>query len=555
MSRSVVSSVGVVALLLVLLTVGATGVAIADHEPGHIPAGGDGAGAGAENETQAPPAGESENESTTANSGSDGSSFSDFVSENAGGADGEGRPQPQPDAGDGGVGEGRPQPQPDAGAGAGGGTAEGGSGGDGGGILDGVTDAVPSFSPKEYFLGTIEGAYEDLREGVVPLLNDLNFVFTGVTAPGSPTDILSWLNPPEPEWEMARNAYLTSVGLMLPFWALNMMQAFGMDNLQRQEEMVKENGATLLMYVGGWLLIAAMAHTVNVWTQALTPAAEEFLAAPEGLGQLGIGIVLGALVAKSNIGVLVVGLFLVMLVWFLILFIAGTWPIWWTMRSSGTPMLRTWGNYLITTFCIVLLVRATQALGLRFLFHLPFGEVGPGGFLVFVVITAMGLWFLLYKLLRVAIEKTAAASAMTLGMSYLPTNFSAGDAVRGAKRGARNTVSRARSTASTVRHAPQKVRNAPSAARQRVRRALPARFGGTQSQRQTPTYSGTPSMNMRARGSPTMAGGSNPSTQSRMVLSNGGRRSDSRSTSVAGSGKRRMRLQRNKDGSYDVVDK
>lgn len=535
MRRSVATCAGVLIAFLLVVS-GAAGMAVADHEPGHV--GGSATGAG--------------------NESGNGSSFSDTVSSNAsnesdGSSANASANESQPD---------RPDAVPDGAT-----TPEGlnstgnqtgnesgnASSGDSGSWADGLMPSTPSLDPKQWLLDMIEGAYEDLRGGIVGFVNEFNFVFTGVPAPGSPTDILSWMNPPEPEWEVSRNLYMMMVGLMTPFLTLNMMQAFGMDNRQRREEMFRENLVTLFMYGAGWFIVAAMCHITNEWTQALTPAGEEFVASPEGLGQLGVGIIIGAAVAKVNIIVLLIGILLVMLVWFLVLFTASTWPMWWTMRSSGFPMLRTWGNYMITTFCIVLLVRGTQALGLRFLFHLPFSEVGPGSTLLYVVVTAMGLWFLLYKLLRVAIEKTAAASAFTLGMSYLPKKFSAAQAIQSSKSAAKNTAQSARQTASTVRHAPQKIREAPGRAKKRVQHAVPNRLGGKSPP--PPSYSGSSDMRIRSKGSPTGASGSNPSTSSKQVRADGGVRSDAKSSRTAGSGKRRMRLQRNDDGSYEAVDK
>lgn len=564
MRRSVATCAGVLLVLLVVVS-GASGMALADHEPGHLTGDETGAGAASDDASNESTAGggdasdsESENDDGTedgtddadAGDESGGSSFSDRVesqgatTEDVGESAGNETAGGDPNESTGDVNE--------SGSGAGG---EGEGEGEGG-MLGGMMPSTPSLDPTQWLLDMVEGAYEDMREGVIGFLNGLNFVFTGVSAPGTWDDIISWLDPPEPEWQVARNAYAAMVGLMTPFWALNMMQAFGMDNPQRQEEMLRENMVTLCMYVFGWFIVSLMLHITNVWTTAMTPAAEEFLASPEGLAQLGIGILLGAGVAKANIIILIIGLLLVMLVWFILIFTAGTWPMWWTMRSSGFPMLRTWGNYMVTTFCILLLVRGTQALGLRFLFWLPLGEVGPGSLLLLVVVTVMGLWFLLYKLLRVAMEKTADASAFTLGLSYLPKKFSANDAITATKSGARNTAASARSTASTVRHAPQKVREAPAKARKRVEYAVPNRLGGSSPpEPKAPAYQGTVGMNVRSKGSaPTMAGGSNPSTSSKMVRSDGGARSDTKSSKVAGSGKRRMRLKRTDDG-YEAVDR
>lgn len=546
MRRSVATCAGVLIALLLVVS-GAAGMAVADHEPGHVGDSATGAG------------NESANES-----GDDGSSFSDTVASNA---DNESDSSPNeseaetdgpvavpdgattPDA----VNESGNESTGNESANESANASSGDGDGDGGNWMDSMMPSTPSLDPKQWLLDMVEGAYEDLREGIIGFVNEFNFVFTGVPAPGSPTDIMSWLDPPEAEWQVARNLYLMTTGLMTPFLTLNFMQTFGMDNRQRREEMFRENIVTLAMYPAGWFIIAAMCHVTNEWTQALTPAGEEFVASPEGLGQLGVGILIGAAVAKVNIIVLLIGILLVMLVWFLVLFTASTWTMWWTMRSSGFPMLRTWGNYMITTFCIVLLVRGTQALGLRFLFHLPFEEVGPGSTLVYVVVTAMGLWFLLYKLLRVAIEKTAAASAFTLGMSYLPKKFSAADAVKSSKAAARNTAQSARDTASTVRHAPQKIRQAPSRAKTRVQYAMPNRLGGKSPP--PPTYSGSSDMKIRSKGTPTGARGSNPGVSSKQVRADGGTRSDAQSSRTAGSGKRRMRLQRNDDGSYEAVDK
>lgn len=532
MRRSVARSAGLLLAVLVLVSVMGPASAAAgtgpffDHEPGHI----DG------NESDGPAvSGDVSNGSATNDSAADNES-------DVGLGSGAGNDTPV----------GGPGSEDRAGSGA---NATSGGGG-GGGMLSGMMPSTPSLDPKQWLLDMVTGAYEDIREGAIEFIDEFNFVFTGVPAPGSPTDILSWISPPEPEWEVARNLYLMVAALMTPFLTANFMQAFGMDNRERREQMIRENIGTVVMYPAGWFLVAALCHLTNEWTQVITPAGEEFFAAPEGIAQLGVGVLIGAGLAKANIIILLIGILLVMLIWFLILFTASTWLMWWTMRSSGFPILRTWGNYFITTFCIVLLVRGTQALGLRFLFHLPLGEVGPGSALVLLVVTAIGLWFLLYKLLRVAIEKTAAASAFTLGLSYLPQRFSAHDAIQSGKQAANQSTSSAKNTASTIRNAPQKIRNAPSAARQRVASKVPDRFRDTSSDASgsssTATYDGPPKIQMRSQGS-TPSPSSRPVTD-RLVRADGGSQSTAASSKAAGSGKRRMRLKRT-DSGYEVVDK
>lgn len=541
MCRSVARVAGVFVAFFVLLSVmGGASAAIAtgplyDHEPGHV-----GNETNATNETAAA----NETVGDAAPGGSTGPSVGGGGVTDSGNTTTPSSNETSPS-----------EPTNETANESGNASAGSGGGGDGGGILSGITSRAPSFDPAESLISMVEGAWEDIRPGAAAFIDEFNFIFTGVPAPGEPGSIESWISPPEPEWEVARNLYLTMVALMTPFLVANFMQALGTDDHQRREEMIKDNIITLAMYPAGWIIIAALTHATNAWTGALTPSGEEFLAAPESIGQLGVGILLGAGLAKVNVVILIIGIILIMLVWFLILFVASTWPGWWTMRSSGFPMMRTWGNYMITTFLIVLLVRGTQALGLRFLFHLPFGEVGPGSTLVYLVATIIGLWFLLYKLLRVAIEKTAAASAFTLGMSYLPAQYSASDAVSDGKQQAKQKYKGAKSTASTVKHAPSKVRNAPSATRQRISSRVPDRLSrgsndASGSTKPSPTYSGGPEMEMRAT-RPTPTG--SRSAPSRMVRSDGGSRSTSGNSKTVGSGKPRKRLKKTDDG-YTVVD-
>jgi hypothetical protein len=212
---------------------------------------------------------------------------------------------------------------------------------------------------------------------------------------------------------------------------------------------LKENVVTVGMYFVGPLLIGLLTHTADVLATGLVPAGEEFLASPEEVAQLGVGMILGIVIALAAPLILAVGIAFVVLVTVIILFSAAMWPLAWTARSSGIASLRSMGNLVVTSFTLLLILRGIQSIGLRFLFEVPLEELGGGALAVFLALNALGLYYLLYKLPRGVLGKTFAASAVTLGASYMPRNFSAVDAARSGRRGYQKT----RSAASSARGA------------------------------------------------------------------------------------------------------
>lgn len=313
-----------------------------------------------------------------------------------------------------------------------------------GGAMGAVGSAVPS--PGDWVGGIIKWAYQELKDGIAGFINRFNQFFMGVPAPGDPLDPMSWYTPDDPVWETVMDMYWTLVALSAPLTVFSLMQAGSLEDRTRRDQMLKEQATTVFMWMAGPFIIGVATHTANAVVDGFVPSGSEFLAAPASIAQLGVGLLLGAVIAKSNVIVLIIGIGIVVLIASIIYFSAAMWPIAWAARSSGIPVFRSMGNLVLTSFGLLLVLRAMQAILLRLLFEMPLGELGGGELVVYVLLLTVGLYYILYRLPRETVEKTFAASAITLGMSHLPKNFSAGDAARATKSKYENTRNRASAT-------------------------------------------------------------------------------------------------------------
>ena len=315
---------------------------------------------------------------------------------------------------------------------------------------DTVDSATPDWTPEDWMEGIFGWTFEDIMDGIGTFIDLFSEFLVGVPAPGDPLDPMSWYFPEDdPVWETVLNMYWTLVALSLPLLTISVMRAMSLDDPIRRQQMLKENVLTVGMYFVGPLLIGLLTHTADVLATGLVPAGEEFLASPEEVAQLGVGTILGVAIALASPLILAAGIAIIVLVTVIILISAAAWPLAWTARSSGIASLRSMGNLVVTSFTLLLILRGIQSIGLRFLFEIPLEELSAGALAVFLVLNALGLYYLLYRLPRGVLEKTFAASAVTLGMSYMPRNFSAADAARSGRRGYRKT----RSAASSARSA------------------------------------------------------------------------------------------------------
>ncbi len=400
---------------------------------------------------------------------------------------------------------------------------------DDGGVVDGAVDAgsaavdrgtdavTPDWTPEDWMESLLGWTFEDIMDGIAGFIDLFSEFLVGVPAPGEPLDPLSWYFPEDdPVWEAVLDMYWTLVALSLPLLTISVMQAMALDDPKRREQMLKENIMTVGMYFVGPLVIGLLTHTGDVLATGIAPAGDEFLASPEELAQLGVGTILGFAIAIASPLILAVGVGIIVLITVVILISAAAWPLAWTARSSGFASFRSMGNLVATSFTLLLILRGIQSIGLRFLFEIPLEELSAGALAVFLVLNALGLYYLLYELPMGVLTKTFAASSVTLGMSYMPRQFSAVDAVKTGQRGYKQT------------------RSAASSARSAVSRRLPNNVGRKGSSN---SNSNSRSRSERSEGSSPSRDGGSPVVRT-PVSSSGGGGSSSTHTSSSGSSSR-----------------
>lgn len=356
---------------------------------------------------------------------------------------------------------GSPQaPGPGAGNATGTGTAANNSSGNssgGGGIISGATSAVGGAvggavpSPGDWVGGILKWVHNDLRDGIAGFIDDFNFILTGVLHPGDPLDPTTWPNPDGELWTAVWQVYALSMGLSIPLHVHNFMTALDQVDEQGRHRRLKESGTGLAMSIIGPAIIGLTYGGTHLLTQALSPSGVEFLATPEDVSKLGIGLVAGVIASVANTSIIGTGLAARAAMQFILVFVAATWPIWWGMRPSQIALLRTKGNFMLSSVGVILLILLVQSLILRFLFWMPWGEAGPGTQLFLLVMIIVGLFVAMWGLPYYGVKQTTTAAGFALGMSFVPKGTSPSRAYSGAKsrvNSARSTLSRAGGRAS-----------------------------------------------------------------------------------------------------------
>lgn len=318
---------------------------------------------------------------------------------------------------------------------------------------DGMMPEMPEMpempSGSDLLKDAIEWVLEDAKEGLENGIDKLHFVLVGMPAPGDHDDPSTWVPPENGAWPYVFTMFglTSSISIIMLVFATQF--ALGMNDLKRKREAIRQI-ARAFVYgpVLGFPILALALHTGNAFAMALSPSGEEFLANFGTVADLGFGFILGALLIKFKILIIFLGLAILVIVYFTILFLAASWPALWAMRVVPIPTLQSWGMLGLTGFGKLIILRVIQAFLLRFTFEMPWGSIGTGSFFLVVLGTAVGLLLALVVLPWIVLRKVTIASAVGLGMSGISVDAvnNAPDRIRS---GASSLRSRVRNTRST----------------------------------------------------------------------------------------------------------
>jgi hypothetical protein len=307
-----------------------------------------------------------------------------------------------------------------------------------GGLMPSVGNPMPS--GYEVLEDMLMGILEDLQEGIASGIDMMHFVLVGMPAPGEATDPSTWIPPENGAWPYVFAVFGASSAISTILLVFATQFALSMDDIKRQRKMLRQIGKAFAAGpILGFPLLALSLHLGNAFAMGLSPSGEEFLMDYGSVAELGFGFIIGALTVKFKLIIIFIGLVILIMIYFSILFLASVWPLLWAMQVTPIPTLQSWGTLGLITFGKLVILRVTQAFILRFTFEMPWGSIGDGSFFLAVLGMAVGLLIALVGLPWIVLRKVTIASAVGLGMAGVSM-----DAIN-------NAPSRIRSGASRVR--------------------------------------------------------------------------------------------------------
>lgn len=303
--------------------------------------------------------------------------------------------------------------EPNAGAGAGGGftTATGGAtdGGGGGGLLD----RVPSASEMAGDL--LRDGYQSFRSGLADFLNGWNQVTLTLPAPGDPQDMTSWFTPPAADDPFSAVWYV--------YWGIGFGSLLGLlaggiftwtqPATPRRAEKLRTHGRAFVGILFGWFFLPFFIHSVNTVSVGIAPGPEDFFETPGSFAKLGVGFVLGLLIALISTGTVAAALFFLLLQYVVMFFLFALWPVLVLFVATGNRYFAPIGRAGIMAMVLLPLLKLFSAVLLRLLFMMPLTFATEGAMAVFV--QSMGLFVIFILMPGYGAKKLLPSSVTSLG--------------------------------------------------------------------------------------------------------------------------------------------
>lgn len=283
-----------------------------------------------------------------------------------------------------------------------------------------TADTNPFWSPEEFARGVARAIAEGLSTGIAQIVSAFNQIVIGVPTPGTFDNPQSWSSPSNDWWPGVWESYLIFTPLGLFAVVLSGTLAFK-DPPRERRESFRAVALSAGMILFGFYFLAGMLHTTNILSMALAPSVEEFLATPGNVGKLGVGVFLALVLAIFQTGVVLIGLIVLFVQWFLIHALVALWPLFWGLRALPVDTPTSFAGVGIAGLTILMPLKVVQSGILRFLFLIPWDAGGPETALFSFVGTLVGLFVTTILLPIVALKKAVPAAMVAAGTRHTPS--------------------------------------------------------------------------------------------------------------------------------------
>ncbi|MWG35280.1 hypothetical protein [Halomarina oriensis] len=279
----------------------------------------------------------------------------------------------------------------------------------GGGIGIGIGN------PADLFMDILSEFVEVLLgvgEGTIDLFN--TFVFQ-IPAPGVASQPETWTDPNNGLWGGVYGAMGTTVALGVVMIAGAVGVSFLHGDQRSRRAAWRRCGLASLLLLLGIAVPAIVLHATNAVVSALAPSGSEFFQTPGNVGKLGAGVglalVLGILQTAAVGGAIVVLMLERMLVYMTVYL----WPLAWACYAWD-GFVKSLGQTIIYLFGVVVAMKLVQALVVRLLFELPWGE-SVSTSVAATGMTVAGLGFALILFPKAMLDHANDAASVSLGLN------------------------------------------------------------------------------------------------------------------------------------------
>lgn len=239
-------------------------------------------------------------------------------------------------------------------------------------------------------------------------------LFSAMPAPGQYDDPSTWVAPENNLWSTVWDIYQWTWALSILISAAGLTAAFRHDSTYEVRQALKAHFKGFVLAATTFPVCAAILHITSRISLAAAPGSEEFLGSIQGVAKLGTGALMAVLGAYFATSVMLVGTAVLAIQYFLVHVTVFMWPLGWVLRPFGGT-LRSIGDIPIFLFVFLCALNIAQALLLRFLFAIDWAS-GPLGPALGLIVTTVGLGFVLYKLPKELLMQAADATDVQLGV-------------------------------------------------------------------------------------------------------------------------------------------
>lgn len=272
---------------------------------------------------------------------------------------------------------------------------------------------------------TIEYGVDKMLEGIAALIDTFNQYILGVPAPGDPTEVSTWMSPGHP-WPAVYGVYGIMSALAIALLTPSFMVATDTVDPQRRRARLAELGKAAFFILLGVPVVAFCLHFGNELSQVIAPSGYEFVSSSSGIGDLGLGLIFGAILLWAKGTVVGLGILMSIIIYMSVYIMVAFWPFFWALRVQPQADLQSVGIVGISVLPLLIALRFSQSGILRLIHQLPYGSLGGTAFKLLAITS--GLVIALLALPYLFLTKLIPRSIILTGERMINDNSGGGGA-------------------------------------------------------------------------------------------------------------------------------